>query len=177
MSGKPEAFSADENRALRAALRRLQEKEALSQTAVGKVLGISQQNAGRLLGAEPGAGMSRTTANALARKLGFRDAEHFLLEAGVLAAMKGTPAGTAWANRDSAVRVSRLIGYDEAAITAVVQRFTTDDYRTRPMKWWVTRIGDEDRDLAADRRAEAAAAAVAPAPAEPARRTKRSAAR
>jgi hypothetical protein len=150
MAGKPEAFSEEENRVLRAALGRLQRDRGVTQRELGELLGIAQQNAGRLLSANGRGGMGRSTANHLARALGYRDAEHLLLEAGVLAAMKQPPAGR-WGWRDTAVGAARSMGFDEAAIHAVVSRFTDDGSRFRPMKWWITKIADEDRELAAER--------------------------
>lgn len=150
MAGKPEAFSAEENKVLRGALRELREERQLTQAEVGRLLGIKQQNAGRLLGPSPHTGMGRQTANRLAEALGFRDAEEFLLERGVLAGMKATPAGNEWTDRDAAIRWARLLKIDERAIANVVQRYTDSIARSWPPKRWIARFGQEEVEIAAD---------------------------
>lgn len=168
MAGKQEAFSEAENRVLRAALRKLVQEHELSQAALGKILGIKQQNAGRLLG--PGrVGMGRATANNLARHLKYRDAEHFLLEHDVLAAMAETPSQHRWSERENAVRIAGLLKIDSAAVEAVVKRFTSADALQRPSKWWVDKFYLEERDLLAD----AAAAPARPPSVSPAKRPRR----
>lgn len=131
-------------------MRQLKADRGLTQAQLGELLGIAQQNAGRLTSAQPNVGMNRTTANALARALGYRDVEHFLLEAGVLAEMTEKPAGAGWRDRDVAVQISRKMGYDEAAIQAVIGRYTAPDYRSKPMRWWNDRIVFEHLERASD---------------------------
>lgn len=151
MAGKQEAFSEDENRVLRTALRKLRADEGLSQAGVGRILGIKQQNAGRLLAADSRVGMGRGTANNLARHLGFRDAEHFLLEHGLLSTLDEVRPQERWSNRELAVRLAAKLGYDQAAVTAVVERFTSRDAMLRPAKWWLHKFDVEEREQAADR--------------------------
>lgn len=153
VGGKPEAYTPEENAVLRAALRRMRELEELTQAGVGAIIGVEQQNAGRLLAAGSKVGMGRATANRLARHIGFRDAEHLLLETGVLAEMQLPPParssmGVTWTERDRAVRLAPTLGYDLAAVEAVVARFTDDTSRHRPMKWWFDKFFAEERDRA-----------------------------
>lgn len=150
MSGKPEAFSDEENAVLRAEFRRLREQYKWSQTEAGRQIGIAQQNAGRLLGANPESGMSRTTANRLARLCGFRDAEDLLLHKGVLAEMQPLPGGARWRDRDIAVRIARHIGYDAGVIEAVVARYTGAEHQHKSMKWWNVKIVLEQMTRAAE---------------------------
>lgn len=149
MVGKPQVFSDEENATLRAELRALKNDRGLSQAAVGRLIGVGQPTAGKLLGTRH-AGMSRATANALARALNFRDAEELLLDRGALAAMKQPPTGAAWGNRDTAVRIAQHLKYDQAAIHAIVTRYPDDDYRTRSVKWWMIRFGEEETRMRAD---------------------------
>lgn len=151
MAGKQEAFSQDENRTLRAALRKLFADRKLNQMQLGAILGIKQQSAGRLLSEKIAAGMGRNTANKLARELGFSDAEHLLLEMDV-SEFSDAPRDRTWADRDAAAKIARRLGYEETAIQTVIWRYTeVAEARTRPVKWWVTKFGDEERDAAADR--------------------------
>lgn len=150
MAGKPEAFSAEENKVLRDTLRALRDEREMTQADVGRLLGIKQQNAGRLLGSSPHTGMGRQTANKLAEALGYRDAEQLLLERGALAGMKATPAGNEWHDRDSAVRIARLIKVDERAITNIVQRYTDATALAWPVKRWIARMQQEEAEIAAD---------------------------
>ncbi len=155
MPGKKEAFSAEENSILRSALRRLKADRSLSQDALGALLGMTQQNAARLLAPtskSPG-GMGRSTANALARELGYRDAEHYLLEVGVLALVDGRPSeDKGGSDRDVAVTVARHLDYDEDAVGAVLARYPEAEAKGRSIKWWLTKFGDEERDRASDAR-------------------------
>lgn len=139
MTGKRQVFSDEENNVLRAALRKFRDTNDLTQKQIGELLGIEQQNAGRLL-AKGRAGMSRDTANKFARTVGFRDAEHFLLENGVFAQLEEPPQGNPWYQRDAAVTYARKLGYPEAAITAVITRYGSHDYTSKEMKWWNNRI-------------------------------------
>lgn len=150
MPGKPEAFSDAENAVLRAEFRRLREEREWSQAEAGRQIGIAQQNAGRLLGANPEVGMSRTTANQLARLCGYRDAEDLLLQKGVLAEMQPVPGGAAWGDRDIAVRIARRMGYDAGVIEAVIARYTAPEYRHKSMKWWNGKIVLEQMTRATD---------------------------
>lgn len=69
--GHPDVFTAPQNRTLRAELRKLQARRHYSQTALANILGIAQQNAGRLLASEE-SGFSYQSATRLARALGYR---------------------------------------------------------------------------------------------------------
>lgn len=165
-TGKRQVFSDDENRALREALRKHRDEHDLTGAQVGRLLGIKQQNAARLLSDAPAhrlTGMGRDTANNLARILGFRDAEHFLIEHGVLAEMQPLPTGTGWGDRDTAVKVARKMGYAEEAIQAVLARFRAPDYRAKTMRWWNDQIVLEAMARAAAE-PDAASASVHPIP-------------
>lgn len=172
MPGKKEAFTPEENAVLRAELSRYRAEHRLSQSEIGELLGIKQQNVGRF---ERGAGgLGRQTANKLAVLAGFRDAEDLLLDRGVLAEMKELPAaGAAWTRRDWAVRMARSASVDEAAIQAVISRYTDDSSRVRLEKWWLMKFTTEDQERQADRAAQApsARAAIAP-PRSPRKRRK-----
>lgn len=74
--GHPAAFSSEQNRHLRAALRGLKRQKGLSQAEVGETIGVSQQVAGRLL-SQGRAGMSYGTATTLVRCLGFVGVDEF----------------------------------------------------------------------------------------------------
>lgn len=144
MPGKRQVFSDEENRVLREELRKyMADREAagnkISQTEMGQILGIEQQNVARLKNIETHerTGFNRDTANRLAQHLGFNDAEHLLLERGVLAEMKEIPGGAGWSDRDVAVRIALKIGYDSVIIQAIVSRYASPDYRSKPMRWWM----------------------------------------
>src|SRR5688572_25537936 len=82
--GKPEAFTPEENRALRQILRGQYEYlqkigKVRNQTDMGRLIGIGQQTAGKLLGFGPH-GFSRPTALELAKICGFDSPETLLRE-------------------------------------------------------------------------------------------------
>lgn len=169
VAGKHETYSEAENRILRAALRELRAKRKLSQEALGKLLGISQQNAGNLAGSVPSMGMGRPTANRLAVALGFPHAEELLLAHDV----GGSHGHGEWSNREAAVRAGRLLGFEAAAIEVVVHQYSSaPDARIRPVKWWITKFGEQERETAADRGAAFLRANLEP---PPKRRAKKSA--
>lgn len=153
MPGKRQVFSDRENEVLRAALRRLRDEKELTQKELGELLGMRQQNAGRLVGAAK-TGMSRDAANRLARRLGYRDAEHYLLEVGVFSGLEQPPAGSHWRDRDTAVNIARKLGYAEEAIQAVIKRFGAHDYSAKVVRWWVDQIVLESLALASERSTE-----------------------
>lgn len=153
MAGKKEAFSPEENLLLRDALRKLRVDRGLSQAAIADALDMTQQNVSRLLAPavrSPG-GMGRSTANALARALGYRDAEHYLFEAALAASGEVSSGAGGASEREFAVSIAHRLGYEEAAIAAVVARYAdAGSARGRPVKWWITKFGEEERELAAD---------------------------
>jgi transcriptional regulator with XRE-family HTH domain len=149
MRGKKEVFSPEENSILRAALRKLREERGLSQEALGALLGMTQQTAGRLVSTE--GGMGRVTANALARELGYNDAEHYLREVGILALVDGRAADAeSSSEREVAIVVARRLEYDDGAVEAVLARYADAETRGRSIRWWLTKFGDEERERAAD---------------------------
>lgn len=75
-------FTPRQNRALRAALRTLRQQRDLSQMGLGRLLGIAQQNAGRLLTVDD-AGFSYDTATRLVRELGFAGVDTFFASKGI----------------------------------------------------------------------------------------------
>lgn len=75
-------FTPRQNKALRTALRRLKQTKKLSQLGLGRLLGIAQQNAGRLLTLET-AGFSYDTATRLVRESGFDGVDAFFAVKGV----------------------------------------------------------------------------------------------
>ena len=177
MSGKKGSFTEAENAVLREALRRYRAERELSQGAMGELLGIKQQNVAR---AERGGGINRTTANALARLMGRRDAEELLLEHGVLAEMQPSPparssTGAGWSTRDASVRVARVMSISDVAVQFVLARETDDDARHRPMKWWIGKFRQAELEREADPVIPAppkSASSIDPAT-EPPRRRKR----
>lgn len=160
MSGKKASFSPEENSALRAALRRLQKDRDLSQEELGKILGMTQQNAGRLITTQ--GGMGRGTANALARELGYRDADSFLLELSINESPVDEAGG---ATREGAIAMGRKFSFDEDAIQSVIARYSEAETQGRPLKWWFTKFGAAELELAADARRP-----PPPAPMKPGRR-------
>jgi transcriptional regulator with XRE-family HTH domain len=74
--GKRSVFSSAQNEVLRAALLELKKRKGLSQTELGELLGVKQQNAGRLL-REDATGFSYDSATRLVRKLGFSGVDSF----------------------------------------------------------------------------------------------------
>lgn len=92
--GQPRAFTDRQNAALHAALAELQKKRALSQKALGTLLGIGQQSAGRLERSEA-AGFSNGTAGALVRALGYASVETFFRARGVLTSSEPPQAKSA----------------------------------------------------------------------------------
>lgn len=91
MRGHPEAFTADQNAELRAALRELQRQHSYSQAALGAVLGVAQQTAGRLLRLDA-AGFSYGSATRLVRACGFGGVDSFFRARGVALASSPPPA-------------------------------------------------------------------------------------
>ena len=173
MAGKPESFSEEENKVLRDALRKFAVDNKLTQAAVGRALDIAQQNAGRLTGSSPFVGMGRKTANLLAVKLGYRDAEHFLKERGVLAELQAPREGAEWGDRDSAARIAKHLNIDETAIRNVVARYSRNEDHHRPMKWWIGKFREEEVEMAADAQAPALPVAIRPATKPPSRSPKK----
>lgn len=175
MARKKAAFSEEENAVLRDALRKFDaEQRALgkSQEAIGALLDMTQQNVSRLLAPNvksPG-GMGRSTANALAKALGYRDAEHLLFEASLESAAGRAGSDTKTTDREFAASVARRLGYEDAAIRAVLVRYDADSTRGRPLKWWLTKFGEEERELAADHLTQAPQTPPKSSPQRPRRR-------
>lgn len=146
------AFSDAEMDVLRAEMKALREERMWTQKQLGDALGIKQQNAGRILNGKQG--LSRGAANALARERGFRDAEHLLLERGVLADLEAAPAqhrDTAqWLRRDTAIRWAAAMKIDPAAVHAIVTRYTDESSRVKREKWWIGRFLDEEKERAVE---------------------------
>jgi hypothetical protein len=143
MAGRVRSFSDLEIETLRALARKLKADRGWSQAQLGAALGIAQQNAGRFVAAGSKAGMDRTTANQLATLCGYRDVEHALIEEGVLAEMQPLPTGTAWGDRDTAMRVALRLGYPQAIVDSVAHRYSAPEYRHKPLRWWMDMIGME----------------------------------
>ncbi len=80
--GHPEVFTEQQNAELRGALAELKSKRNYSQTAVGEILGVGQQAAGRLLKSDA-AGFSYATATRLVRFLGYAGVDTFFRAKGV----------------------------------------------------------------------------------------------
>lgn len=155
MSGKKAAFTDAENEVLRGRLREYRQERGLTQREMGELLGIEQQNIGRLE-SKARTGLNRTTANALAHLLKYRDVEELLLAEGVLAELRAPPprhssTGAGWSDRDMAVKIAASMKIDPVAVQAVVARFTEDSHRHKPIKWWVTKFGNEEIERAAER--------------------------
>jgi hypothetical protein len=91
MRGHPEVFTTDQNAELRAALRELQRQHNHSQAALGALLGIAQQTAGRLLRLDA-AGFSYASATRLVRACGFGGVDSFFRARGVALASSPPPA-------------------------------------------------------------------------------------
>lgn len=75
-------FNDEQNRELRAALQQMKVKRHFSQVALGQILGIAQQNVGRLLDGDEG-GFSYESATRLVRRIGFSGVDHFFARRGV----------------------------------------------------------------------------------------------
>ena len=84
-SGHRKVFGDAQNAALREALGELKNRKDLSQTALGKILGIKQQNVGRLLNSSTD-GFSYATATSLVRALGYASPDTFFRAKGVATA-------------------------------------------------------------------------------------------
>ncbi len=151
MAGRARSFTDDEIKVIRAVALRLKSERSWSGRALGEALGIAQQNASRFVAAGSTAGMDRVTANRLAQITGFRDVEHMLLEAGVLAEMTPAPEGAdLWSNRDSAVRLAKLLGYPYSAVEAVLHRHTTQEHAGKRIRWWIDKFVLETLSQGAD---------------------------
>lgn len=148
MGGKKAQFTDAENALLAAELRTL--LESATQREAADVLHIRQQNVSAL--SKGRSGFGRATANRLAAHLGYGSAELFLIMADIERTMASKPR-SGWALRDAAKRLATVLGYDEAAVEAVVQRYVDDEAKERPVKWWVLRFGDEEREQLADKAA------------------------
>lgn len=81
--GHRKVFTDAQNSALREALVDLHKKRNLSQTALGAILGIKQQNAGRLLKEDDDNGFSYESGTRLVRYLGFAGVDTFFRSRGV----------------------------------------------------------------------------------------------
>jgi hypothetical protein len=149
MAGKPQVYTREENEVLRAALRELRDREEWSQKQVGEFLDIKQQNAGRLLGKGP-AGFARPGANRLAVHLGFSDAEHFLREQGVLAALTPIPDDP-FGDRTTAIKIALAMKVDQKAIDRVLHFYAKDvELLKKDVKWWATEFLNMDKSMRAD---------------------------
>lgn len=163
MAGRTPSFSKAEIEVLRTVARRERSRRDWSGTQLGEAIGIAQQNAGRFVAAGSATGIDRKTANMLASLAGYRDVEHLLLEAGVLAEMEQPPGGSPWHDRDAAASISLRLGYSKAAIDAVVHRHQEREFTAKPLRWWVDRIVIENLALADEPRAEPAQQVSVPA--------------
>jgi len=150
MAGKPEAFTPEENAALRAALVEYKASTGLSDREIGDQIGIEQQN---VSAKRKSGGFSRPTAIALVKQLGYPTVEDFLAEKGVLAALKPAPQGSAWGDRDMAVRIASAMKLDPGAVDAVVKRHTDPAAKHWPCKRWVDKFIAEDKEWELDGRA------------------------
>lgn len=146
-------YNDEENDVLRAALQDLKAGRKYNQAELARALGFKQQTISKLLDStrRTGNGMSREVANALARVLGFGNAEDLLLRKGVASALREAPSGKTWGNRDLAAAIAPRFGIATAAIQSVVGRFASPSYRTKPPKWWMARFFYEDEQLALER--------------------------
>lgn len=140
VAGRIPSFTDAEIEVLRRAARRVKAERDWSGAELGRAIGIAQQNAGRFIAAGSTAGMDRSTANKLAKIAGYRDVEHLLLEAGVLAEMDAPPTDGGWSQRDLAVRVAQFLKVPQPVIEAVIARFRGDEYRNRSALWWNERF-------------------------------------
>lgn len=153
VAGRHPSFTTEELDVLRSVARQLKEENGWSGAELGARLGIKQQNASRFVAAGSTSGMDRKTANELAKAAGFRDVEHLLLEAGVLAEMKQPKQKHALSEREVAIRVARQLGYPDAAVQAIVARFANDATSFgKPIRWWVDKIVIESLQHEADSR-------------------------
>lgn len=164
-AGRVRSFTDAETGALRQLARELKQKREWNGEELGAAMGgIAQQNASRFVADGSTSGIDRTTANALAKSAGFRDVEHALLDAGVMAEMSPLQASTSgndWTRRDQAIRHARTMGYPEAAILAVLHRYSDGANRINRLRWWMDRIVLEALAQPAERDVESAAAAIA----------------
>lgn len=78
--GQPSAFTAEQNEALRSELAEVHARKSLTQAKLGEILGVNQQNAGRLLRS---AGFSYVSATRLVRFLGYAGVDTFFRAKGV----------------------------------------------------------------------------------------------
>lgn len=150
-AGRVRSFTDDEIEVLRNVARRLKTERQWSGRQLGEAIGIAQQNAGRFVAAGSTAGMDRTTANKLAIVAGYRDVEHLLLDAGVLATLQPKPEGAKWDDRDFAVRLAHKLGYSQEVTDAVVHRFSAHEYTSRKARWWNDQFVLESLARAADK--------------------------
>lgn len=80
-------FTDEQNDALRVALRDVRRRRHYSQQALGQLLGIEQQNVGRLLNSEA-EGFSYKSATRLCRLTGFAGVDSFFKAKGVALAIE-----------------------------------------------------------------------------------------
>ena len=136
-AGKPENFSPEIERALRAALLEFLEplpKKEKTQAAVGARLGVTQQTAGRYMRQED-AGFSWPAATRIARLAKYAGLDDFLAAKGLRLDEEGLVAGP-WLERDTAARLALGRGYSQSAIDDVIRRFSGSGYQNRPVHWW-----------------------------------------
>lgn len=137
-----------------------------NQEQMGRLLGIGQQSAGKLLGTG-GTGFSRPTAVKLAELCGFDSPETLLRESGHVE--RAAPEG--WQVRELAMTLARRADFDDETLERVRIRYAESRYASMSTRWWTERIVHEQSQRDAEAQApEAPKSTPAPAPKAPVRR-------
>jgi hypothetical protein len=155
--GKPEFFTRDQNQALRRALLAYLEplpREQRTQQAVGELLGVVQQTAGRYLTRED-AGFSYLAATEVARLSGYKGVDEFFEAHGLMVGAKDAGRTELWPGRTLAIILAKRDGISETAIQAVVVRYQDRYHQNRPPPWWAERFRIEHDDEMSRARADA----------------------
>lgn len=136
-AGRVENFTQAQNEALREALCAYHDKQPKpmqSGEEIGKVIGVGQQAASKLMRA---GGFGYNSAERVAELAGFEHLKDFFRAKGVASKDTRQPA---WARRDMATAAARRAGFRESAILATIDRYAEWEFDSRPPKWWEERI-------------------------------------
>lgn len=143
--GKPQNFTPEQNDALRRALNQYMRENQMSQSEMGKILHIEQQNVGRLMNSLA-QGFSYTTATRLVRRMGFIGVDAFFEVRSVALDKKAHDVDrNVDARQADAMAHARALGVSEKAIQLVNKRIDKVNYYSSA--WWCTQYLNQQESL------------------------------